>query len=161
MPYKGTIGIIIALLLVITALDRWRRPTREEWKVIAPITVGLVLFVTLSSLGNDFVGPPRCRDGWYSQSIGRQGACSWHGGVNSTPQEIVFFVSLALSTSGGILLYRFLKKGVHTSHYDSSKAEDEISVLTLQRRLRISSDKANRIRTRILKRRASSQLNQS
>lgn len=23
----------------------------------------------------------RCADGWPSQSIGRQGACSWHGGV--------------------------------------------------------------------------------
>jgi hypothetical protein len=26
-------------------------------------------------------GPARCADGWNSPSIGKQGACSWHGGV--------------------------------------------------------------------------------
>lgn len=48
-----------------------RVPTIVGW------VVGLALFVGLVSL----IPPARCRDGWSSPSIGRQGACSHHGGV--------------------------------------------------------------------------------
>ena len=31
------------------------------------------------------VDPYRCADGWHSPSIGKSGACSWHGGVVGGP----------------------------------------------------------------------------
>ena len=44
------------------------------------VPVWLVVLMFLGSLE----GPSTCRDGWRSSSIGRQGACSWHGGVKRT-----------------------------------------------------------------------------
>lgn len=39
--------------------------------------LGIGVYVFLRS----FIPEPHCRDGWHSQSIGTQGACSHHGGV--------------------------------------------------------------------------------
>lgn len=40
-------------------------------------------------------GPPRCADGWISPSIGRQGACSHHGGVVYDSQYAVLHFASA------------------------------------------------------------------
>lgn len=46
-----------------------------------PIAVGFLTFI-VSRIGlSPFVGVQVCSDGWHSMSIGRRGACSWHGGV--------------------------------------------------------------------------------
>ena len=46
-----------------------------------PWIVGIaVYFITVTILGS-IEGPTVCSDGWASGSIGRQGACSHHGGV--------------------------------------------------------------------------------
>lgn len=40
-----------------------------------------------------------CRDGWNSFSIGRQGACSWHGGVTTRLTdfgEIILTISILI-----------------------------------------------------------------
>ena len=61
--------------------------------------VGFLVFFTIALIGGKLVGPTLCSDGWASQSIGRQGACSSHGGVNRTPGNIVMILSIV----GGIL----------------------------------------------------------
>lgn len=38
-----------------------------------------------------------CMDGWQSESIGRQGACSHHGGVNYIPVLLGVIISYAIS----------------------------------------------------------------
>jgi hypothetical protein len=47
-----------------------------------PIGFGIVAFVGTWLIVAALSGPAICRDGWSSPSIGRQGACSRHGGVN-------------------------------------------------------------------------------
>ncbi|MBK6993491.1 MAG: DUF3761 domain-containing protein [Lewinellaceae bacterium] len=41
------------------------------WIIIVVISIILAINGTIAE----------CRDGWHSYSIGRSGACSWHGGV--------------------------------------------------------------------------------
>lgn len=50
---------------------------KEIGAIILSITVGVVIAMALSP---SFDGT-RCADGWHSPSIGKQGACSHHGGV--------------------------------------------------------------------------------
>jgi len=60
-----------------------------------PIGAG---FATLVIAYNGFmsrVGPTRCEDGWASPSIGTQGACSWHGGVDNSPAVNAFMATVA------------------------------------------------------------------
>lgn len=52
------------------------------------------------------VPKPHCKDGWISFSIGRQGACSHHGGVKSYGHYHLFF--LAASLFVGILTHSFV-----------------------------------------------------
>jgi hypothetical protein len=61
-----------------------------------PFTVGLItFFVCLVVLS--FLVPTVCNDGWASPSIGRQGACSWHGGVNNFPGYVLLVVSFLIA----------------------------------------------------------------
>ena len=64
---------------------------------IAGWILGLLLLVGLSSL----IPEPRCRDGWESPSIGRQGACSHHGGVER--HEGFVFLAIATSFCAGLI----------------------------------------------------------
>src|SRR5580693_2789409 len=66
---------------------------------------GVLLFlVSFFGLGY-LIGPATCNDGWHSPSIGRQGACSWHGGVNHTPEFLIAVFSAIL----GFAVYFWLK----------------------------------------------------
>jgi hypothetical protein len=66
---------------------------------------GFVVFL-VSYFGIKYLfGPATCNDGWHSPSIGKQGACSWHGGVNNTPELVAFCVSAIL----GFVVYVWLK----------------------------------------------------
>jgi hypothetical protein len=40
-----------------------------------------IVFVIVLLLAKEIIGPVTCSSGWQSASIGRQGACSHHGGV--------------------------------------------------------------------------------
>lgn len=71
------------------------------------IVVGFVVFFLLSFIGNQIVGPTRCSDGWASPSIGKQGACSHHGGVNRSPRSGVMILSIL----GGVLAATFVGNG--------------------------------------------------
>jgi hypothetical protein len=52
------------------------------------------VFAALAILSLWLFGPATCNDGRLSVSIGTQGACSWHGGVERHPRAlfIVYFV---------------------------------------------------------------------
>jgi hypothetical protein len=63
------------------------------------VTRGVLVFFILYFLGSQLIGPIRCVDGWKSFSIGSQGACSYHGGVDKTPRNIVLIISVL----GGII----------------------------------------------------------
>ena len=71
------------------------------------IVVGFAVFFILNLVGNQIVGPTRCSDGWASPSIGKQGACSHHGGVNRSPKSGV----LILSILGGFVAAAFVGSG--------------------------------------------------
>lgn len=57
-----------------------------------------ILAFILSNIIIGFLLPElACMDGWNSQSIGKSGACSHHGGVNYAPVAIGFILSLFFS----------------------------------------------------------------
>lgn len=70
----------------------------DRLSIIAGWLVGLLLLVGLLSL----IPPPTCRDGWRSPSIGRQGACSHHGGVER--HSGLAFMAVAVSFGAGFLV---------------------------------------------------------
>lgn len=65
--------------------------------IIAGISAFLVCFIGLSLA----FGPTRCSDGWASPSIGRQGACSHHGGVDHAKGTFEFLGSLVAAAVVG------------------------------------------------------------
>ncbi|CTQ53870.1 hypothetical protein LP7551_02399 [Roseibium album] len=58
-------------------------------------------FVAMIVLNISFGQPPVCRDGWSPQSIGTQGACSYHGGLVSR-NGWIFWVS---AITGGAAVF--------------------------------------------------------
>lgn len=63
--------------------DRPVVPARVPWWAAwwLPFASVPVAWIAALMILGPLDGPPRCRDGWASPSIGRPGACSWHGGV--------------------------------------------------------------------------------
>ena len=61
--------------------------------------------VTRLLIGDFFDERPVCMDGWGSPSIGRQGACSHHGGVQPQPAT-AFFISVAVAI-GALVAVRY------------------------------------------------------
>jgi hypothetical protein len=59
-----------------------------------------VFFICLIAL-NYQVGPTTCVDGWQSPSIGHQGACSWHGGVDYAGHAILLLLIVTESLLAG------------------------------------------------------------
>ena len=77
-------------------------PQKEHVSFIPTVIVFILAWIVISLLA----GPLVCGDGWASGSIGRQGACSGHGGVNKLPQTLAFFASAALA-----FVFHFRRKG--------------------------------------------------
>jgi len=71
------------------------------------IILGILVIYLVNSLGIVMLGPIRCEDGWNSSSIGIQGACSHHGGVNDDPYTIVGIVSSVTGILSGFFVYSF------------------------------------------------------
>ncbi|MER8918235.1 hypothetical protein NKI32_31150 [Mesorhizobium sp. M0761] len=67
-----------------------------------PIAVCFLTFI-VSRIGlSPFVGVDVCKDGWHSMSIGRRGACSWHGGVGGLDHgNWVLPATIALGVAAG------------------------------------------------------------
>lgn len=72
-----------------------------------PLGAGLAAFFAMLIVASVVLGrliPTTCGDGWQSPSIGRQGACSWHGGVSDHGKGIL---SLLLSIAVGVGVARW------------------------------------------------------
>ena len=65
----------------------------------------VVFTVTRLLIGDFFDERPVCMDGWGSPSIGRQGACSHHGGVKPQPAT-AFFISVVVAI-GALVAVRY------------------------------------------------------
>ena len=66
----------------------WRRKQGSLGLLLA---IAAAIFVVSSSGLRCMLGPTTCRDGWASPSIGIQGACSWHGGVDHSKEIFAFY----------------------------------------------------------------------
>ncbi len=70
------------------ALFTKRNRRETAWLLIsglAAVIVFLVVYANVYESVREGFGPLRCRDGWASASVGTQGACSGHGGVDYSP----------------------------------------------------------------------------
>src|SRR4030095_8895708 len=88
-------------------MGRWkiRRSTVGlPLNVAAGCIIGIVVFFALGSL----VPHAACRDGWNSPSIGRQGACSHHGGVEG--HEVLNVFVFGLSVAAGVFTSSLLSR---------------------------------------------------
>lgn len=65
------------------------------------IFCGILTFSVALYWGYQIIDPIVCDDGWRSASIGKQGACSHHASVDSTPATTVDIVSVLI---GGITM---------------------------------------------------------
>lgn len=79
-------------------------------KEVTAFAVGIGLFFGLGHIGQELVGPVVCEDGWRSSSIGKQGACSHHGGVDDDLQKVVGVVSFTSGVVGGIYSYAVMNR---------------------------------------------------
>jgi len=84
----------------------------------SPGQSGMAAFVLSIVLLSFLLGPTTCSDGWHSPSIGKQGACSWHGGVNNTPQFLSFLASVFV----GLVVYAL-------SHWRELKRQEELQAI--------------------------------
>lgn len=64
------------------------------------VVVGFATMVGLSFVAGQLLGPVKCRDGWMSSSIGRQGACSYHGGVDRSQNGLGIIFLIAGGVAG-------------------------------------------------------------
>lgn len=73
---------------------------QEIWSPwVVGVATTLVAFLTLNLLFNL---DPTCWDGWVSSSIGSQGACSHHGGVNKTLGTLAWLLSVGVGIAVGL-----------------------------------------------------------
>ena len=77
-----------------------------ELKEANPFLFYLFILGFFSVIIQSLLGPVVCADGWASQSIGKQGACSFHGGVDHSGRYIGFF--------GGIAGCFFVRKWINS-----------------------------------------------
>src|SRR5690606_35078339 len=89
----------------------WGGADMRRWLATGATIVGVAVLASPLNTAST------CRDGWHSPSIGRPGACSWHGGVQSG-QPFGLYLGLA---AGGAVWYftreRQLPKGGFNLHY--------------------------------------------
>lgn len=80
-------------------------------KIIIIIFSGI--FVCSASLffGHQLIGPTLCNDGWKSPSLGIQGACSYHGGVNSLPELIIILASFISASVAMFFIHSLVTGG--------------------------------------------------
>ena len=82
----------------------------RQLKLYSSLAFGVVAFVVAMIALNHLIGPTRCGDGWPSPSIGRRGACSWHGGVNWSPAELAFLASVIIGIGVGLVGERLKRR---------------------------------------------------
>ena len=74
----------------------------RQHPILTGVITGLLVFLlTRLALGNVFDLSATCRDGWNSSSIGSQGACSHHGGVDRSKAQWASLVSILIGAIAG------------------------------------------------------------
>ncbi|MDX2027193.1 MAG: topoisomerase DNA-binding C4 zinc finger domain-containing protein [Alphaproteobacteria bacterium] len=71
-----------------------------------PVLSAIVTFFILRIAGSPLILPTTCRDGSHSSSIGRQGACSWHGGIGTNWSALLVTI---VSAAAAFALWSFLE----------------------------------------------------
>lgn len=79
---------------------------KYENRYIVSFAVFFVLYFIVGFLISDL----QCADGWASPSIGRQGACSHHGGVDSIAPIPMFPTAVVVSLIVFGLISKFGKR---------------------------------------------------
>lgn len=74
-----------------------------------PIFYGALAFAATALFLGLIIPAAICMDGWESSSIGTQGACSHHGGVNTIPETLAMLASL----TAGFFAWSKAKKHEH------------------------------------------------
>lgn len=98
----------IVFFLTAGALAIITTPLLKKEK-LAMWTGGGILIGSIIVAANSTYGA--CQDGWASHSIGRQGACSWHGGVVSRLTDFGWIaLVLSLAIIGIAFLYLLYKE---------------------------------------------------
>lgn len=77
-----------------------------RWTIKTPFGAGFAVYLLTMIIGHWIIGPATCRDGWASSAIGRQGACSHHGGINRTPGALLNLVGVGLGIAVGYRIHR-------------------------------------------------------
>jgi hypothetical protein len=97
---------------------------KKRIRIITPFRVGLLAFLLSLFVMSGLVGPATCVDGWHSPSIGRPGACSWHGGVDRSSGDAVLigsvFLGVVCAAATGYLSFKWENRGrpeVKTIYY--------------------------------------------
>jgi hypothetical protein len=71
-----------------------------------PWIAGFLIFILsqifLRYIAHEIWGPITCADGWRSSSIGAQGACSHHGGVDRGRYILINFISIGIAIYAGL-----------------------------------------------------------
>lgn len=73
----------------------------DDGKILRYLVIAIIGSLIITNIGTSRT----CADGWNSPSIGKQGACSHHGGVVTKMNE---FGWTTLAISSGILILVFL-----------------------------------------------------
>jgi hypothetical protein len=85
-----------------------RKIASMKTPLLTPFRIGVLTFLLVYAVALVVAGPLTCSDGWHSPSIGKQGACSSHGGVNGEPRRIALIVSIVTGFGGADLADRFV-----------------------------------------------------
>jgi hypothetical protein len=83
-------------------------PSRMKTPLLTPFRIGVLTFLLVYAVALVVAGPLTCSDGWHSPSIGKQGACSSHGGVNGEPRRIALIASIGAGFGAAELADRFV-----------------------------------------------------
>lgn len=65
-----------------------------------PFIVGIAAFFIVALTVSIISGPSKCNDGWASSSVGRQGACSSHGGVDRSKASLALTLGFIAGIAG-------------------------------------------------------------
>jgi hypothetical protein len=95
---------------------------------ILAVVFGLAVFLFISQ----FVPEMTCRSGWRSPSIGRQGACSWHGGAGyaSFGDKLLAYVVTLTGIMGGVgvwaMGYRLIENVLYKKENEVKKKKTSV-----------------------------------
>ena len=95
-------GILIFILTGIASLILISAIRKEDSAFTSNIVVSIVIGIFFAGIGT-YRG---CADGWASTSIGKQGACSHHGGVETF---LNIYGTSSLAISALIIILMFLR----------------------------------------------------